>query len=37
MGDGSARDISDRISPRVFEAVTTYAGGEVVAGDWNSP
>src|SRR5262249_31711050 len=37
MGDGSVRDISDQISPRVFEAVTTYAGGEVIPSDWNNP
>jgi hypothetical protein len=37
MGDGCVRDISDRISPRVFEAATTYAGGEELRSDWNYP
>jgi hypothetical protein len=37
MGDGSTREISDRVSPRWFEAAVTYAGGEKLPSDWNDP
>ena len=34
MADGSVRWISDSISPRIFEACSTMAGGESLPGDW---
>jgi prepilin-type processing-associated H-X9-DG protein len=34
MADGSVRWISDSISPRVFEALSTMAGGERLPADW---
>jgi hypothetical protein len=34
MGDGSVQTAHPGITPEVFWALTTPAGGEVVAGDW---
>ena len=34
MGDGSVRFISDKIDPKVMEALTTIAGGEAVGNDF---
>jgi hypothetical protein len=34
MADGSVRWVSDSISPKVFEAISTMAGGERLPKDW---
>jgi hypothetical protein len=31
MADGSMKFISDSVDPKIFEAMSTMAGGEVVA------
>jgi hypothetical protein len=34
MADGSVRLVSDSISPKVFEALSTMSGGEKLPANW---
>ncbi len=35
LADGSARFVSDKVNPKVFEALSTMAGGEKVSAGWD--
>lgn len=35
FADGSARFVRESIDPKVFEAISTMAGGEKISGDWD--